>query len=665
MRSLLLVVLFSCHALASDPLDTWTWKNPLPAGVPMYSVAYGDGKSVVVGSGGTAVVSDDGTNWFARQVSVIGEERLSSVTYGNGRFVAIGTQSIVTSTDTTNWIVMASPTSALLTSVRFVGGLFVAAGDGGIILTSGDGTNWLKRHEQVGLFGSSSVAYGNGRFVAGWESSGGLLSSTDGVSWVQGTNIGFGFLRLAFGSGTFVAVNVSSTITSNPLRVLVSTNGIGWETATTVQPVFKPIGPLIHDQTQFIVTSYPNHVHTSLDGRNWSVVAMQNGPGFLAGSMAFGDGYYTMVTEHIPGLSSIDGKIHRSSDLVHWTTNASRILPLAVMRVFLQSSNRVVVAGEGPIMVSTNGGVFETNVTSGSFTAGATGGSNFVLLAGGGNIVRSTDGTTWTPRTTGGAALKGIAFGGGTFIAVGNSGDIRTSSDGTAWSGRFSGVAADLYGTAHGNSVFVAVGAGGVILSSPDTISWTMRDSATTNDLRCVAFGNGYFFAGGDAGTVRISQDGVNWAAVDLHSETSFGFATSSRGNLLLANGNSYNVGVTFGLTEIFSSTDAMSWRRRRAPFNGGLTGLGTTGRTFMLLGHEGAMTESGELSPIALMKPRRDVSGFHFLVTGDPGPARLQRSADLRTWHDALTFTNVGEWTPVTDTGGTNGPNFYRVIAP
>jgi hypothetical protein len=665
MRMLLLTLLLSLRAMASDPLDDWTWRNPLPTGIPMYSVTYGGGKFIAVGYAGTAVVSDDGTNWFARQTSVIGEEYLFSVTYGNGQYVAVGPRSIVTSSDATNWSWIAPPTAALLSTVAFGGGLFVAAGDGGTILTSSNGTNWAKRYEQAGLFGAG-LAYGNGRFLAAFASSGALLTSTDGLSWVQSTNIGFGFRGVAFGNGVFVALNVSSTSLGAPLGVLVSTNGLAWEIATTAQQLFEPVGGgVIYDQTRFIATSYPNLVHTSLDGRNWSVVQMQNGPGFLAGAMTFGEGQYAMLTGSVPGLSTIEGKIHLSSDLIHWTTNESRILPLAVTRVFLQGSNRVVVAGEGPIMVATNGGGFMTNATSGSFSAGAYSGNGFVLLAGGGNIVRSADATTWTPRSTGGSALQGIAFGGGTFIAVGNSGDIRTSPDGTAWSGRFSGVSADLYGVAHGNSVFVAVGVGGVIISSPDAIGWTMRDSATTNNLRCVAFGNGYFFVGGDAGTIRISPDGTNWTAVNAHTAASFGFAASNRGNLILANRNEYNLGLTYGFTEIFTSTDAISWRQRRAPFDGGLTGIGVTDKTFVLLGQRSAIAESGELSPIALIRPRRTVSGFHLLATGDPGPARLQRSSDLLTWSDVLTFTNAGNSTPVTDPGGTNAHYFYRVVVP
>jgi hypothetical protein len=58
-----LVPLTLAHvALAGDPLDTWTWRNPLPAGSDLLHVACGNGKYVAFGyHDATALTSlDDG-----------------------------------------------------------------------------------------------------------------------------------------------------------------------------------------------------------------------------------------------------------------------------------------------------------------------------------------------------------------------------------------------------------------------------------------------------------------------------------------------------------------------------------------------------------------------------------------------------------------------------
>ena len=65
------------------------------------------------------------------------------------------------------------------------------------------------------------------------------------------------------------------------------------------------------------------------------------------------------------------------------------------------------------------------------------------------------------------------------FIAVGDNGTIITSSDGTTWTARTSGTTEYLRGGAYGNSTLVVVGASGTILTSSDGTTWTSRTSGT------------------------------------------------------------------------------------------------------------------------------------------------------------------------------------------
>jgi len=77
---------------------------------------------------------------------------------------------------------------------------------------------------------------------------------------------------------------------------------------------------------------------------------------------------------------------------------------------------------------------------------------------------------------------------GQSFVSVGNRGNIITSSDGISWTKRTSGTPKELYGVTSGNGLFVTVGFFGTILTSPDGITWTERTSGTWVYLRGVTY---------------------------------------------------------------------------------------------------------------------------------------------------------------------------------
>ena len=76
-----------------------------------------------------------------------------------------------------------------------------------------------------------------------------------------------------------------------------------------------------------------------------------------------------------------------------------------------------------------------------------------------GTILTSSDGTTWTSRTSGSKGkLRAVAYGNDTLVVVGFSGTILTSSDGAIWTKRTSGTKAHLGNVTYANDTFVAVG---------------------------------------------------------------------------------------------------------------------------------------------------------------------------------------------------------------
>src|SRR5262249_43757731 len=125
---------------AADPLDTWTWRSPLPAHIPLNSMTYGNGQFVAVGynNDGSAPILTfaDGVAWVQRHSGTI--TALYDIAYGNGQFVAVGG----------TWDVRVGLTeSAVISSI--------------------DGKNWVRHSSGVtNGFGLTGIAYGSGQFVA-------------------------------------------------------------------------------------------------------------------------------------------------------------------------------------------------------------------------------------------------------------------------------------------------------------------------------------------------------------------------------------------------------------------------------------------------------------------------------------------------------------------
>ena len=131
---------------------------------------------------------------------------------------------------------------------------------------------------------------------------------------------------------------------------------------------------------------------------------------------------------------------------------------LVIFSIFLFSFNIISCKSSDDVLTSSNG--------------------LFVTVGGTGTIVTSSDGTTWTERTSGTSrGLWGVTYGNGTFVTVGDNGTILTSSDGTTWTERTSGTSQLLYGVTFGNNTFVAVGGGMVSeWNHPHLFGWSHMD---------------------------------------------------------------------------------------------------------------------------------------------------------------------------------------------
>jgi hypothetical protein len=276
----------------ADALDTWT-KQTSGVGENLNGITYGQGRFVAVGQWMVTLVSSNGADW-SLAVGPGFSGNLLGATYANGLFVAVGAGGdIRRSTNGVNWIPVSSPTTNSLNGVGYGNGLFVATGNAGTLLTSPDGITWTSRVSGTtkNLMGA---AWGNGLYMAvGQNSSPGVVvTSGDGVTWAN-QNLGIGLYAVAHGGGTFVAMDARAI-------PYYSATGTNWAHIFTANSYY--IFGVTYAQGLFVGAGGPyiggaQAVTTSPDGAVWKrrSVNLTNSASLKA--VTYGNGRFVAVGE--------------------------------------------------------------------------------------------------------------------------------------------------------------------------------------------------------------------------------------------------------------------------------------------------------------------------------------------------------------------------------
>jgi hypothetical protein len=132
------------YAAVTADLETWEWSEDSLASLRL-DVAYGQRLFVAVGRTATVAVSSNGLIWTMADLPE--GASLEAAAFGNGVFVGVRSNArIVRSADATNWITVKADEAGVsrFRGVSYAKGLFIAAGDGGLLYTSPDGLSWTK-----------------------------------------------------------------------------------------------------------------------------------------------------------------------------------------------------------------------------------------------------------------------------------------------------------------------------------------------------------------------------------------------------------------------------------------------------------------------------------------------------------------------------------------
>ncbi|TLV02493.1 T9SS type A sorting domain-containing protein [Dyadobacter luticola] len=279
-----------------------SWSSPMPnfGKMSLKGAAYGNGRFVAVGTeplgniygnfgyANLIINSADGIHFSASETNhlVGGAKCFNDVTFGKSMFVAVGDDAFIQySADGISWNYGQVTFGKKLTGVAYGNGRFVAVGLNGLILWSVDAKVWYKSN-CLGTLSYSGVGFENGQFVLVGEK-GVLATSQMGMNWdFKATGTTNELRSVAYRNGKWVAVGTNNTI-------VTSLNGYGWKSKKLPNSAVS-FNDVCYANGQFVAVSASGNVYTSANGDFWMNVT-NYGFNFMLNAITHGNGQFFAV----------------------------------------------------------------------------------------------------------------------------------------------------------------------------------------------------------------------------------------------------------------------------------------------------------------------------------------------------------------------------------
>ena len=350
------------------------------------------------------ILSTDASEWTINKFVNI-PTQASEIVYLDGKFVVVcedATTPIYTSDDAITFTTTGSATGSLtvestsLSSVAYNGNIWVAVGEN--IVTSSDAITWL----ETDVFTNGLVNNLNSVLYSNLSSYTGFVAVGTGQEFISGNNQTVSIIKL-------------------------STDGTSWYALPIVS--YKGLNAITASNSKLLAVGDSGVIYTSLNGTNWYGVNESNIISVNASTNVINVGSTTGF--------AVD-------DIVRFTTSFDVVSSTTSYYV-------VNVISATQIQVSTTLGGLPITLS----------GANPSSL-------------TFMYAYPLGQNLNDVLYANSLFITVGNSGTIKTSSDGYSWTVRTSGTTENLNGITYNNdsSEWIVVGDNNTIITSSDGITW-------------------------------------------------------------------------------------------------------------------------------------------------------------------------------------------------
>ncbi|MBO7641716.1 MAG: hypothetical protein J6S86_00935 [Alphaproteobacteria bacterium] len=565
-------------AAYSDDGENWTLVELPPAN--WQSVCYGDGKFVAVG-GKKVIFSSDGIDWQedTSQVNTSsGKKSMANAMYGEWRSVCYVGEQFVAISNTgdrlygtiEDWNVSPGNASFELSSICYGDGKFVMVGENSSTSWCSTGMNLEGALSTATLYGSTkfwqSVCYGNGKFVAVSES-GWKVYSTDGNNWKVPTTDSSGhWTSVCYGNGMFVAVSKDDF--QKKSYVSYSSNSINkwtrielpdgdWESVCYSGKLgrFVAVGDDgaiaycdIKVKVEYVAIGENSGAYSS-NGIDWYEIGLSelglptltdNGrSSFKWKSICYGNGEFIVVG---------DRYIYGTSNGINWNNRLfSFHSSYPTWQSVCYGKGKFVAIGPDERVacgqsLGNNNYVYSTweeindNVLSGSYWESVCYGNKKFVAVGNGKAAYSIDDSkTWkevSEKPISEGSWRSVCYGNKKFIAVGN-GKAAYSTDGKNWTKVDTKPIHEenWKSICYRDGKFIAVGFM-VVAYSTDGINWTKVDTEpiSNGDWKSVCYGDGKFVAIGKSvmtwgSKVIYSSDGKIWKESILSDSEFFSVA--------------------------------------------------------------------------------------------------------------------------------------------
>lgn len=423
------IVVGDAGAIATSD-DGITWRTSFVGALQdLRAVAANGGTLITVGSQGFIAHSSDGLVWTS--ISPITSEMLHGIASNTdgSLWVAVGDNgTVLTSTNGSSWSGVASGSSAMLQHVLWDGAQFIASSTEGAVLTSNNGSTWTS-HATGTTDDLACSAAGGGVTVAVGDRGVVMTSANNGTSWsVAHSGVRSSLHGIAQSNGVWAAVGNNGAITTSP-------DSIVWSAASS--GAVTTLNSIAGNGSKFIAVGDGGLIRQSSDGTAWSAATSPT-TRHLRAVVAGASNWVAVGANGTIVMSSNNG--------ASWSTQSSGTS--SQLRGVAYSGSMFVAIGEsGVITTSTNGTSWtlrSSGVTEALFSV-AWDGSTFIAVGDHGTVLASSDGTSWTEHTPplsgmSSITLRSIVWSGVEFVAVGTHGSmlegvalVLTSFDGTTW----------------------------------------------------------------------------------------------------------------------------------------------------------------------------------------------------------------------------------------